>query len=142
MPKGTVITPHPLEFHRISGAGGSREEQIEAAQVFAVKYGVVVVLKGAGTAVVNTDGTVDINTTGNSGMATAGSGDVLSGIITGLLAQGYSPFDAARLGVFLHGMAGDIAAAERSEQAVIAGDIVESIGDAYRRLLIGESVNR
>ena len=99
-----------------------------------MKYGVVVVLKGAGTAVVNTDGTVDINTTGNSGMATAGSGDVLSGIITGLLAQGYSPFDAARLGVFLHGMAGDIAAAERSEQALIASDIVDNVGSGFMKL--------
>lgn len=139
LPKGTVITPHPLEFHRISGASGSREEQIEAAQAFAVKYGVVVVLKGAETAVVNTDGTVDINTTGNSGMATAGSGDVLSGIITGLLAQGYSPFDAARLGVFLHGMAGDIAAAEVSEYSLIASDIVNRIGFSYDRILFHTS---
>lgn len=139
LPKGTVITPHPLEFQRLSGTGGSREEQIKAAQAFAVKYGVVVVLKGAGTAVVNTDGTVQINTTGNSGMATAGSGDVLSGIITGLLAQGYSPFDAARLGVFLHGLAGDIAAAEVSEYSLIASDIVNCIGISYDRILFHTS---
>lgn len=141
IPKGAVLTPHAVEFARLTGCKGSRSEQIAAAQEFAVKYGVVVVLKGAGTAVVNSDGDVDINTTGNSGMATAGSGDVLTGIITGLLAQGYSPFDAARLGVFLHGLAGDIAAAERSEQSLIASDIVERMGNAYRQLLIGESVN-
>lgn len=134
IPKGAVLTPHAVEFARLTGCSGSRSEQIKAAQKFAVEHGVVVLLKGAGTAVVNADGTVDINTTGNSGMATAGSGDVLTGIITGLLAQGYSPFDAARLGVFLHGMAGDIAAAERSEQALIASDIVDNVGSGFMKL--------
>lgn len=139
IPKGAVLTPHAVEFARLTGCKGSRSEQIAAAQEFAVKYGVVVVLKGAGTAVVNSDGDVDINTTGNSGMATAGSGDVLTGIITGLLAQGYSPFDAARLGVFLHGLAGDIAAAELSEYSLIASDIVCFIGNAYDRILFHTS---
>lgn len=139
IPKGAVLTPHAVEFARLTGCKGSRSEQIAAAQEFAVKYGVVVVLKGAGTAVVNSDGDVDINTTGNSGMATAGSGDVLTGIITGLLAQGYSPFDAARFGVFLHGLAGDIAAAELSEYSLIASDIVCFIGNAYDRILFHTS---
>lgn len=139
IPKGAVLTPHAVEFSRLTGCSGNRGEQIKAAQKFAVEHGVVVVLKGAGTAVVNADGAVDINTTGNSGMATAGSGDVLTGIITGLLAQGYSPFDAARLGVFLHGLAGDIAAAEVSEYSLIASDIVNRIGFSYDRILFHTS---
>ena len=134
-----MLTPHAVEFSRLTGCSGNRGEQIKAAQKFAVEHGVVVVLKGAGTAVVNADGTVDINTTGNSGMATAGSGDVLTGIITGLLAQGYSPFDAAHLGVFLHGLAGDIAAAEVSEYSLIASDIVNRIGFSYDRILFHTS---
>lgn len=135
IPKGAVLTPHAMEFARLTGCVAGRSEQISAARGFAVEHGVVVVLKGAGTAVCSPDGTIDINTTGNSGMATAGSGDVLSGIISGLLAQGYNPFNAARLGVFLHGLAGDAAAAKRSGPALIASDIVECIGDGYFQLM-------
>ncbi|MCQ2370010.1 MAG: NAD(P)H-hydrate dehydratase [Paludibacteraceae bacterium] len=131
IPENAILTPHPMEFTRLTGFTGGREDMIAEACRFAREHKVIVVLKGAGTAVIDTDGTVFINTTGNSGMATAGSGDVLSGIITGLLAQGYKPYDAARLGVFLHGLAGDFAAKELSEEAMIASDIINFISKGY-----------
>ncbi len=134
IPEGAVLTPHPMEFTRLTGMTGSRTEMIAEACSFAVKHKVIVVLKGAGTAVIDTDGTVFINTTGNSGMATAGSGDVLTGILTGLLAQGYKPYDAARLGVFLHGLAGDFAAQELTEESMIASDIIKSLPNGYKAI--------
>ncbi len=134
IPEGSILTPHPMEFTRLTGKTGTRTEMIDEACRFAAEHKVVVVLKGAGTAVIDTDGTVFINTTGNSGMATAGSGDVLSGIVTGLLAQGYKPYDAARLGVFLHGLAGDTASKNICEEFVLARDIVANIGEAYNSI--------
>ena len=97
-------------------------------------YKLVIVLKGAHTAVAGPDGTVWFNTTGNPGMATGGSGDVLTGLITGLAAQGYDPFVAARMGVFLHGLAGDIASEHTGMEALTAGDIAGSIGKAFLRI--------
>lgn len=138
IPQNAILTPHKVEFERLYGAkASSREEQIKQAVEFAKKRHCIVVLKGPGTAVVNVDGTVDINTTGNCGMATAGSGDVLTGIITGLLAQGYAPYDAARLGVFIHGLAGDIAAEQKTQESMLAGDIVEAIPNAYKKIIYG-----
>jgi len=138
IPENSIITPHKVEFKRVNGAqSNSRAEQIEQAIAFAKRVKSVVVVKGPATAVVDKDGRVDINTTGNSGMATAGSGDVLTGIITGLLSQGYAPYDAARFGVYIHGLAGDIASAERTEESLIARDIVDSISKAYKRVIYG-----
>jgi len=94
----------------------------------------VLVLKGARTVVATPDGRVTINPTGNAGMATAGTGDALTGAIAGLLAQGLSVEDAARLGVYLHGLAGDLIAAERGERGMMAGDLVDGIPTALRRL--------
>ena len=103
-----------------------------AAQSFAGAHGVIVVLKGHGTVV--TDGhRVAVNGTGNPGMATAGTGDVLSGVIAGLLAQGMPPFEAAYLGVHLHGLAGDLAAKDRGLHALIATDVLDSLPAAFRR---------
>ena len=133
IPRGAVLTPHPVEFARLTGVSGGRDTQIDEARKFAAKYGVTMVLKGAGTVVAGPEGEIYTNNTGNSGMATGGSGDVLSGLITGLMAQGYKPYDAACLGVRLHGMAGDIAAEKKSGPAMIAGDIVENIGEAFKR---------
>lgn len=130
-----IITPHVLEFSRISGIP---VEAIEAdrtgtAAEFAQKNHVVVVLKGCNTVV--TDGThVAINTTGNSGMATGGSGDVLTGVIAGLLAQGLPVFEAAHLGVHVHGLAGDLAAEELSKPGMIASDLPRFIGRAWCEL--------
>jgi len=100
----------------------------------AAEQHIIIVLKGANTAVFFPSGEVYFNTSGNPGMATAGSGDVLTGVITGLLAQGYAPEVAALVGVFLHGLAGDIAAAKLSPEAMLAGDIVSKLGMAFMQM--------
>ena len=100
----------------------------------AVEHEIVIVLKGAHTAIACPDGECWFNSTGNPGMATGGSGDVLTGILTGLLAQGYSPKSAALLGVYVHGLAGDMAALDRSEEALTAGDLVEYLGASWLKI--------
>ena len=111
MPEQTVMTPHRGELERLVGKQSSSYDLLQKTLLFARQYGVVVVMKGAFTAVVTPDAKAYFNTTGNPGMATAGAGDVLTGIILALLAQGYKAEDAARLGVYVHGLAGDFAAA-------------------------------
>ncbi len=134
LPENTILTPHPREFERLAGKaedGYSRHRmQIE----FARRHRVIVVLKGAHSSIAFPDGSCWFNTTGNPGMATAGSGDVLTGIILSLLGQGYAPGNAALLGVYLHGLAGDLAAEASSEESLIAGDIIESMGLAFQYL--------
>lgn len=127
LPANTIITPHPKEFERLTGAYQSRFEQIEKARAFSKKHTIFVVLKGAYTAVVCPDGEVHFNSTGNPGMATGGSGDVLCGMLLSLLAQGYTPKEASVLAVFLHGQAGDNAALKLGEAALLASDIVNEI---------------
>ncbi len=109
-----------------------QKDRIAVASAFARKYSVTVVLKGAATVVATPHGWVFINSTGNPGMASGGTGDVLSGMIGSLLAQGYSASQAACLGVYLHGMAGDLAAQEKGEIAMIAGDLIEKIPQALK----------
>lgn len=128
----TVVTPHPGEMSYLTGL---TVEEIQRDRTgIAVRYaqasGAIVVLKGAGT-VISDGKRTEINPTGNPGMATAGSGDVLAGVIAGLLAQGMSPWDAARLGVYLHGLAGDLAREEKGEHGLIASDILEALPRAY-----------
>ncbi len=129
----TVITPHPGEFAKLVGVSAEEvnKNRIYLSGKYAKEHNVVVVLKGARTVIAAPNGEIRINTTGNSGMATAGSGDVLAGIIGGMLAMGASPFDAAVLGVYLHGLAGDLAAKETSEYALTATKISEYIGKAF-----------
>lgn len=134
LPPGSILTPHPKEFERLAGKWGNGFERLEMQRNFSKKYNVYVVLKGAYTSVCTPDGKCYFNSTGNPGMATAGSGDVLTGIITGLLAQRYSPGQAAVLGVFLHGLAGDFAADKKGFEAMIAGDIVNNLGKAFKKL--------
>lgn len=140
-----VLTPHPGEMARLTGLKTSEIQAAReaAALNFAVKYGCVVVLKGHRTVVAGgVDGAgahVYVNTTGNSGMASGGTGDVLSGIIGGLMAQKMNPFDAAVLGTYVHGLAGDIAAAARSQRGMIARDLIEVMGDAWRTLETGDT---
>ena len=102
------------------------------AQKVAQDYELIIVLKGAHTIIALPDGKLFFNSTGNSGMATAGSGDVLTGILAGLLAQGYTPEETAQIGVFLHGRAGDLALVNESEESLIAGDIICHIGEAFQ----------
>ena len=120
------------EIRRLAGTASSDFRLMEEQRAFARKYNCVVVLKGAHTSVALPEGEIYFNSTGNPGMATGGSGDVLTGMITSLLAQGYDPADAAVTGVYLHGLAGDVALRIHSEESVIAGDILMNIGRAYR----------
>lgn len=133
LPKGSILTPHPKEFGRLAGKWKNDFDRLQMLRDFAFKYGVYVVLKGAFSCVCFPDGECYFNSTGNPGMATAGSGDVLTGLITGLLAQGYSPGVAAVLGVYLHGLAGDLAAKKTGLEALLAGDIIENIGKAFNK---------
>lgn len=134
LPAQSIITPHPKEFDRLCGSSDTSFQRLRKAIAFAKKYELIVVLKGANTQIIEPDGVVWFNTTGNCGMATAGSGDTLSGILLALLAQGYAPAHAARLGVYLHGLAGDYAAREFSAEALIASDIINNIGNAFKEL--------
>lgn len=134
LPQGSILTPHPGEFARLAGKTSSGYEAYLAQKEFAIKHSVYLVLKGAFTSMATPAGEVYFNSTGNPGMATAGSGDTLTGIITGLLAHGYSSKEAALLGVYLHGLAGDIAAEQWGEDAMIAGDITKCLGKAYRKI--------
>jgi NAD(P)H-hydrate epimerase len=136
IPRGSVITPHPKEFERIAGPTANDFDRHERQREFAVKYGLYVVLKGAHTAICFPDGNCYFNPTGNPGMATGGSGDVLTGMILGLMAQGYQSGTACLIGVYLHGLAGDLAAARQSMQALTAGDIAGCIGAAFRKIQV------
>jgi len=131
IPKGSVLTPHPLEFERLAGHVESDFERLHLARKFAMNHGIVLVLKGAYTLIALPDGNCWFNCTGNPGMATGGSGDVLTGILTGLLAQGYTPGEAAVLGVYLHGLSGDLAVSCSSEESILAGDIADQLGKAF-----------
>ena len=133
----TIVTPHPGEMGRLTGLRVSdiMARRRSVASDFAEANGVVTVLKGGPTVVASVEGEVFINTTGNSGLATAGSGDVLTGMIAGFLCQGLSPLEAAKTGVYLHGLAGDIVADQRTEYGVIATDVVEAIPAALKLTL-------
>ena len=134
LPKEIILTPHPKELDRLEGHSADTYERITKACNLAERLKGYVILKGHYTAICCPDGHVMFNTTGNAGMATAGSGDVLTGILTGLLARGYKPQDACIVGVYLHGLAGDLAAKEIGEESLIAGDIIQYISKAFKRL--------
>ncbi len=131
---GSIFTPHPKEFERLVGPSRNNYERLQKQMEFAKKYSVVCVLKGAFTSICSPDGKCVFNTTGNPGMAKGGCGDILLGMITALHAQGYSSFDAAQIGVYLHGLAADIAVTKTSEEALLSTDIIENIGDAFKYL--------
>ena len=135
LPPLTVLTPHPKEFDRLVGSTAiSGYQRLERAQEFARKFNVIMVLKGAWTAICAPNGQVFLNSTGNPGMAKGGSGDALTGLITGLLAQGYAPLYAAQIGVYVHGLAGDIAAVHHGMDGMTANDVVTAIPEAWMRL--------
>ncbi len=134
IPKKSILTPHPKEFDRMFGKAINPFDRIVAMQHITRKYDICMILKGAHAVVCLPDNSCWINITGNSGMATAGSGDVLTGLLTGLLAQGYESDKACMLGVYIHGLAGDLAAADYSKEGIIAGDIAQYIGKAFAKL--------
>ena len=127
-----ILTPHPGEFARLTGKPYDENNRVNAAATLA-NQNIIVVLKGHHTVV--TDGTrFGLNQTGNPGMATGGSGDVLTGVIVGLLCQGLTPFDAARLSTHIHGLAGDLAAAELGQVSLIASDLIKYLPRAFQSL--------
>lgn len=132
-----VLTPHPGEMGRLMGISSAdvQKDRIGVATGFARKYNVTLVLKGAGTVIAAPNGDVFINSTGNPGMATGGTGDVLTGMIGGFLAQGHGATQAACLAVYLHGLAGDLAAKEKGEAGMIAGDLIEKIPEAIKEVI-------
>lgn len=135
LPAKSILTPHIGEFDRLFGEHKSSEERLRKAVAMAKYYNVIIVLKGHYTATVRPTGKVYFNSTGNPGMATAGAGDVLTGVIAAFLAQGFEPEHAATIGVYLHGLAGDMAAEEIGEYGMTAGDIADRIGRAINDVI-------
>ncbi|WMX16804.1 MULTISPECIES: bifunctional ADP-dependent NAD(P)H-hydrate dehydratase/NAD(P)H-hydrate epimerase [unclassified Aureispira] len=134
IPKNSILTPHPKEFERMFGKAYDNFERNELQRQKAQEFGVYIILKGANTCIATPEGDCYFNSTGNPGMGTAGSGDVLTGILAGLLAQEYNPLEACILGVYIHGLAGDIAAEIESEESLTAGDLVNYLGKAFLNL--------
>ena len=134
LPQDIIMTPHPKELDRLEGHSADSYERLTKASNLAERLKGYIVLKGHHTAICCPGGHILFNSTGNAGMATAGSGDVLTGIITGLLARGYKPQDACIVGVYLHGLAGDIAAHELGEESLTASDIINCLPRAFKRL--------
>ena len=131
IPADTILTPHPKEFDRLFGNHSSTADRIITAIQKSKEYNVVIVLKGYET-LVTYRGESFINTTGNAGLAKAGSGDALTGIITALLAQGYDAFNAAKLGVFVHGLSADFALQNQSVESMLITDVIECLGKAFK----------
>ncbi|THH41679.1 NAD(P)H-hydrate dehydratase [Neolewinella litorea] len=134
LPAGSLLTPHPKEFERLFGATENDFARWELQRNKARELNCVVILKTGYTSIATPDGRQYFNTTGNPGMGTGGTGDALTGILTGLLAQGYAPANAARLGVYLHGLAGDLAARDLEQESLLAEDLVSHLGKAFKKL--------
>ncbi len=134
LPENSILTPHMGEFKRLFGEVQSHEEALQLAVEKAQKLKIIIVLKGRFTAIVAPDGKTFFNITGNTGMATGGSGDVLTGIITALLAGGYLPLAAAQMAVYLHGISGDLALERQSFESLIASDLVHFLGKAFKKI--------
>ena len=132
IPAGSILAPHPKEFDRLFGFSENEYERIEKAMAFSKKYPFVIVLKGHYSLVI-ANGKGWYNNTGNAGMAKGGTGDILTGILTAFLAQGYLPLHAAMLGVYLHGLAADLALENQSMESLLATDIIEKIGAAFKK---------
>ena len=134
LPPDSILTPHPRELERIVGHCTGSFDRMNRARNLAISHKVFVIIKGHYTQICTPTGDVLFNPTGNPGMATPGSGDVITGIITSLLAQGYLPIEAAQLGVYLHGLAGDLAAEALTEESLIASDIIDYLPTAFKKL--------
>ncbi len=130
LPKHSILTPHPGELKRLIGKWEDDYDKLKKAKIFSKKHDIILIIKGAYTLIVYGDKLL-INTSGNPGMGTAGSGDALSGVIAGLLSQGYDPFAASAFGVYMHGRAGDLASDQMGYEAIMAGDIIDNLSEAY-----------
>src|SRR5579871_3887695 len=131
LPPYSIITPHPKEFERLFGASENDFERVKLAIMKSVQLQCIIILKGHYTFIATPSGKGYFNSTGNAGMAKGGSGDALTGIITSFLAQHYSPENAAILGVYIHGLAGDLAAKKRSKESMLASELINNLGDAF-----------
>ena len=134
VPPHSIITPHPKEFDRLFGVHNALEQRIDTAIRKAEEHDITIVLKGQKT-LITSGGESFLNSTGNAGLAKGGSGDALSGIITALLAQGYNPFTAAKIGVFIHGLAADITLKTQSKESMLITDVIENLGAAFKELI-------
>lgn len=134
LPPNTILTPHPKEFERLCGKTYDDFERIETLRQFAIKYGCIVVLKGAHSAIAMPDGNVFFNSSGNAGMAKAGSGDGLTGIILGLLSRGYNAPQAALIGTFIHGYAADMLLKKKSMESILISDVIDQLAKAFKKL--------
>jgi NAD(P)H-hydrate epimerase len=134
LPKGSLLTPHPKEFDQLFGKSTDETERLYKAMTFASTLKVHIILKGHHTAIITPGGQVYFNNTGNAGMAKAGMGDVLTGILLGLMSQGYLLPEAAILGVYLHGLAGDLAAIKHSPEAMQASNLATMLGEAWKKI--------
>lgn len=134
IPKKSIITPHPKEFARLFGETKNSFARLELAKRKSAELGIYMVLKDHHTQIITPENDVFYNISGNSGMAKGGNGDVLLGIITSLLAQNYSPKNAAILGVWLHGKAGDLAAEKFSKESMLPSDLMEELGNVFKTL--------
>ncbi|MBQ8606938.1 MAG: NAD(P)H-hydrate dehydratase [Bacteroidaceae bacterium] len=135
IPANSILTPHPKELERLVGHCTSDYERLSKARTLATEYHLYIILKGAWSTIISPNGQCHFNPTGNPGMATAGSGDVLTGVLLALLAQGYTPYNTCLLGVYLHGIAGDLAAEAKGKNGIIASDIIEHLPLAWKLLI-------
>ncbi|MBP0902338.1 NAD(P)H-hydrate dehydratase [Mariniflexile gromovii] len=133
LPEQTILTPHPKELERLVGKWTDDFDKLEKVKAISKKHNLIIVIKGANTITVSQD-KLYVNSTGNPGLATAGSGDVLTGVITGLISQGYNPLDASVFGVYLHGKSADIAVEDFGYQSLIASHVIDYLGEAYKDL--------
>lgn len=133
IPIDSILSPHPKEFDRLFGVHHSVEERMKTAIEKAEEHQLVIILKGHKTLVTH-HGEAFLNTTGNAGLAKGGAGDALTGIVTALLAQGYVPFDAAKIGVYLHGLAADLTLQKQSLESMLITDVIESLGEAFNKM--------
>jgi NAD(P)H-hydrate epimerase len=134
LPPETILTPHPKEFDRLTEKHEHDMDRCASALQFAIKHKIIVVLKGTYTCVCMPDGSRYFNSTGNSGLAKGGSGDALTGIITGLIARGYTTPQAALIGVFIHGFAADLAVKKSSKESLLATDVISILSKAFQKL--------
>jgi NAD(P)H-hydrate epimerase len=139
LPANSILTPHPKEFERLTRKANNSLDRLNLLREFCITNNCITILKGAYSATCNSDGQIFFNSTGNPGMATGGSGDVLTGIVTSLVAQNYTPIDAAVVGVYLHGYAGDRAAKILGHESLSASDIVDNIFWFFKDFEDGET---
>jgi len=139
LPENTILTPHPGEFDRLTGKSASMYERYLKQLEFSATYNVIIALKGAHTIITSPEGNTWFNTTGNPGMATGGSGDVLTGLIVSLLSQGYTPLESTIAGVYIHGLAGDLAKTDIGEESLTASDLIDYTGKAFLKVNLRDS---